>query len=212
MFNTRLADGSSALLLDIGSVGNLMSYGWAREQATLAAGNGFKSTETQRQKPLRVSGVGHDHQICNKDGIVPVCLKDIEDKKASGTFEAPLIPGEMPALMGRVSLQKARTLIDIVSNKIYMLGPGDYTEALEAALPPGTRGFQTEISSSGHMMLPCAKFDSGTICKDKQGLKLYPELKLPVSTETASSSERPLSLDTFKTRNKFMKILVGSDE
>ena len=66
-------------------------------------------------------------------------------------------------------------------NIIYMVGPGDYREALEKALPPGTRSFQTEIAQSGHMMLPCATYKSGTIYTDNQGLKLHQELKLPVS-------------------------------
>ena len=63
-----------------------------------------------------------------------------------------------------------------------MMGLGDYVEALKAAMPPGTRCFQTEIAPSGHMMLPCACWKSGTQYKDNQGLKLLPELTLPVQT------------------------------
>ena len=62
-----------------------------------------------------------------------------------------------------------------------MLGPGDDGESLEANLPPGTRIFQAEISTSGHMMLPCAAYLSGTTYEDDSGMKLYKELKLPVS-------------------------------
>ena len=78
-----------------------------------------------------------------------------------------------------------------------MLGPGDYEESLEASLPPGTRTFQAEISSSGHMMLPCATYKGGTSYTDDQGLKLYPELKLPVCAEqteyleSRQTEERP---------------------
>ena len=167
--NTKLSDGRSALLLDIGSVGNLMNYGWARIQTILAAGQGHQAKEKQRKTPLRISGVGHGHQTCEKDGVVPVCLRDTENKKALGTFEAPLISGDMPALMGRVSLQNARSLIHTVTNKVYFMGPSYYREALEAAMPPGTRCFQAEIAPSGHMMLPCANYDSGTTYKDEQG-------------------------------------------
>ena len=67
LFNSKLSDGRSALLLDIGSVGNLMSYGWARIQAILALGQGFQSKEQKRETPLKISGVGHGHQICEKD-------------------------------------------------------------------------------------------------------------------------------------------------
>ena len=80
-----------------------------------------------------------------------------------------------------------------------MLGPGDYREALAAALPPGSRTFQTEISTSGHMMLPCAKFAPGMKYEEKHRLKLNSELKLPVTgakpedeeTIAASSGECP---------------------
>ena len=78
LLNTKLSDGRSALLLDIGSVGNLMSYEWARIQAVLALGQGFRSKEKKRDSPLKISGVGHGHQVCEKDGVVPVCLKDTE--------------------------------------------------------------------------------------------------------------------------------------
>ena len=159
-----------------------MSTGWAHVQGTLAGGQGYKTQVKERKHPLKVSGVGHGHQICDHDGILPVCLKDNEQNLATGTFEAPLLEGNMPALMGRVSMQNARTLVDTIDNKIYMLGPGDYKEALEAALPPGTRCFQTEIAPSGHMMLPCACWNSGTQYTDNQGLKLLPELILPVQT------------------------------
>ena len=131
-----------------------------------------------------------------------MCLTDTENKKAEGTFEAPLIPGDMPALMGRLSLQKARTLIDTITNNIYMLGPGDYEEALQGAMPPGTRCFQAEIAPSGHMMLPCATYDSGTPLKDEQGLKLQPELKLPVSSTESNSPAKSSRQLTFADETK----------
>ena len=215
MFNTKLADGSQALLLDIGSVGNLMCYGWARQQALLAAGQGLQSEEIERDKPLRVSGVGHGHKVCNKDGVVPICLRDTEDCRATGTFEAPLLEGEdMPALFGRVSLQRARSLIDTITNKVYMLGPGDYEEALEAALPPGTRTFQTEISTSGHMMLPCAKFTPGMKYTEKHSLKLHSELKLPVIGNKArdTGGEAEVSASSSGERPKKIRLAEESEE
>ena len=175
LFNTKLSDGRSGLLLDIGSVGNLMSYGWAKVQAVLAAGQGYMAKYRNRKTPLNVSGVGHGHQSCKQDGQVPICLADIENKRHLGTFEAPLIDGDMPALMGRLSLQRMRAIINTVNNKVYFLGPGDYREALQAAMPPGARVFQAEISSSGHMMLPCAAYKSGTTYNDDSGMNFKPK-------------------------------------
>ena len=81
--------------------------------------------------------------------------------------------------MGRVSLERQRTLLDCVTHKVYFLGPGDYQESLEDALPPGTRNFQGEIAPSGHWMLPCADFKSERSYDDISGLKLQPALSFP---------------------------------
>ena len=66
--------------------------------------------------------------MCEHDGVVTVSIKDEQGERSLGTFEAPLTPGDMPALMGRVSLERQRTLLDFVSHKVYFLGPGDYQE------------------------------------------------------------------------------------
>ena len=76
LLNTKLQDGRMALLLDIGSVGNLMSRAWATAQSTLAYAAGYKSKEKKRKVPLRISGVGEGHQLCNHDGVVPVSIKN----------------------------------------------------------------------------------------------------------------------------------------
>ena len=105
LLNTKLQDGRMALLLDIGSVGNLMSRAWAKAQSTLAYAAGYKSREKKRKVPLRISGIGEGCQLCDHDCVVPVSIKDEQGTTNLGTFEAPLAPGNSPALMGRVSME-----------------------------------------------------------------------------------------------------------
>ena len=121
--------------------------------------------------------------MCEHDGVVPVSMKDEQGMTNLGTFEAPLAPGNMPALMGRVSLERQRTILDCITHKVYFLGPGDYQQRLEDALPQGTRTFQGEIAPSGHWMLPCSNFANERSYGDISGLKLQPTLFLPTQEE-----------------------------
>ena len=121
--------------------------------------------------------------MCERDGVVPVSTKDEQGERSLGTFEAPLTPGDMPALTGRVSLERQRTILDCITHKVYFLGPGDYQDRLEESTPPGTRIFQGEIAPSGHWMLPCADFKRERSYEDISGLKLQPTLSLPTQEE-----------------------------
>eukprot|EP00974_Lingulodinium_polyedra_P007136 676432-Lingulodinium_polyedra.AAC.1 len=47
-----------------------------------------------------------------------------------------------------------RAVIDIVSRRLHMCGPGD----LDIDLPPGSHTFELEQSLSGHLLLPVSDF------------------------------------------------------
>ena len=121
--------------------------------------------------------------MCDHDGVVPVSIKDEQGDLSLGPYEAPLAPGNMPSLMGRVSMERQRTILDCITHKVYFLGPGDYRQRLEDALPPGTQTFQGEIAPSGHWMLPCSNFKSERGYDDISGLNLQPQLSLPTQQE-----------------------------
>ena len=55
---TRLSSGKPALLLDIGSVGNLAGDEWVKQQAVLATRAGLRPEQYRRERPLTVRGVG----------------------------------------------------------------------------------------------------------------------------------------------------------
>eukprot|EP00969_Alexandrium_andersonii_P361284 15457215-Alexandrium_andersonii.AAC.1 len=54
---THLPNGKPALLLDVGSVGNLAGDEWARQQAAAALKAGQQPTQRRREHPLNVRGV-----------------------------------------------------------------------------------------------------------------------------------------------------------
>ena len=187
---TKLPNGEPALLLDIGSVGNLAGDQWVQEQARAAMHNGLRPEQKRRERPLTVGGVGKGSQQCTRNCTLPIAVSTSDGGVATGTYETPTIPNsQLPALLGLNACRESRMLIDTVTNRVYMMGPGNYD--LEQMLPPGTRSFQCTLAPSGHLMLPCAHFSRNSTAQQAGGLRLEPTLSLPVQVSGASSSSAP---------------------
>ena len=80
--HTQLPDGRQSILVDPGSVGNLCGDKWARNVARMAHRNGMKPLYEERDTPLKVSGVGNEHQECHFDCKLPIALKPEEGNSA----------------------------------------------------------------------------------------------------------------------------------
>ena len=103
------------------------------------------------------------------------------------TLKVPTVPDSgLPGLLGLQSLRTARSIIDTETNKLYMLGPGNYD--LMSALPPGTSVIQLEEAPSGHLMMPCDQYNQFDIEQKNGGLILDKQVSLPVQTAPSSSS------------------------
>eukprot|EP00969_Alexandrium_andersonii_P341029 15074032-Alexandrium_andersonii.AAC.1 len=106
----------------------------------------------------------------------------------AGTYRAPVAPqSQLPALPGLASARKSRVIIDTITNRVYMRGPGDYD--LKACLPPGAQRLDCTYAPSGHVMLPCAEF--GKAAHEPKGdgaLNLQKPLAFPAQPEVAASS------------------------
>ena len=178
---TRLPNGKPALLLDIGSVGNLAGDEWVRQQAAMAIRAGLRPEQRRRERPLTVRGVGQGGEKCLHNCVLPVSLMNAAGQRITGTFDTPTVPrSQLPALLGLNAARESRMIIDTMRNVIYMAGPGEYD--LLQALPPGTQQFHCILAPSGHMMIPCAEFPSSSTT-DSTGrgrLQLTPQLSLPV--------------------------------
>ncbi len=158
---TRLTDGRSSLLLDIGSVGNLAGDLWVKKQAQEALKSGRTPSQQRRDRPLRVSGVGSGSTQCEYNCHLPVALPTVTGEVMEGSFETPTVPNsELPALLGLAAARKCRMIIDTSTLRAHMCGPGPYE--LEKVLPLGTQSFQCKLAPSGHMVLPCAQFGEET--------------------------------------------------
>ena len=91
---------------------------------------------------------------------------------------------ELLALLGLDTCRQQRAIIDTNKNKMYLVGPADYD--LEQLLPAGTECIDLEVAPSGHLVIPCAEFDSLDAAEKRGGLVLEKEVALPVSTSSSS--------------------------
>ena len=114
----------------------------------------------QRQRPLKVGGVGNGTQVCAYDCTLPVAFRPTDDRDGEpreGKINVPTVHNsDLPGLMGLTTLRNNRAILDLNTLKLHFLGPGDYD--LEAALPPGSGTYQGEIAPSGHLVVPCCEF------------------------------------------------------
>ena len=163
--STELASGKPGLLVDIGSIGNLAGDAWARTVSKACGRLGWRPEVTERNRPLRVHGVGTQPSEAKHDIKLPIGIKKDNGESLLGSVTMPVVPESgIPGLLGITSLRMKRAIIDLNDNKMYFVGPGDYD--LAAALPPGTECFQCESSPSGHLLLPCTNYESTPSTKD----------------------------------------------
>ena len=137
------------LLVDIGARDNLTGDAWVHRVEAILRKHGQQVENAPMSHPLTVEGVGAGSQECREQARVPMILETGD----SGTFVAPVIPdSDVPALLGMVTLENRRALVDVAGRKLHFLGPGEYT------LPPGTTTLNLEKTESGHLMLPITEF------------------------------------------------------
>ena len=94
------------------------------------------------------------------DCELPAALKNSDrNGVTTGKITTPTVSGsDLPGLLGLQALRKNRAVMDLNTNKIYFLGPGDYD--LLRAMPPGTDCYQAAEAPSGHLVLPICEYVS----------------------------------------------------
>jgi hypothetical protein len=126
--------------------------------------------------------------VCNYNTHIPIAIPT-QDGTISATLKTPTVPNsDLPGLLGLQSLRQARTIIDTETNKLYMLGPGDYD--MMKIMPPGTTVVQLEESPSGHLMMPCDQYNQFDIEQRNGGLVLDKQISLPVQATPSSKSKQ----------------------
>ncbi len=164
-----LPSGRPAIMLDIGSVGNIAGSKWIQMVLKYAAEHGFKAQRRGRLKPLTVSGVGHGCQQATRDYRLPCAFltgegADPTDRSRSkSSFHASLdMPSppesETPGLLGLSAMRKFGVVSDTRNTKLYVNMKGNVDFDLLNVLPSGHREIQCHIAPTGHMMAPCCEY------------------------------------------------------
>ena len=103
-------------------------------------------------------------------------------------FVAPVIPNStIPALLGLSALKEMRTLIDCRTMELHFCGPDDRP----LQLPSGTQTVQTEISATGHMLMPFAAYERLMFLRQQQPAEAPPPETLEVGDHVRVATPSP---------------------
>ena len=98
--------------------------------------------------------------------MLPLAIPRTSGGVQGGTFSAPCIDGSSaPALLGLKSLTEHRAILDMCSNQLHLLGPGE----TRLELTPGTESFNLERAPTGHLMPPFQEYSRLT--ESTQGIR-----------------------------------------
>jgi len=157
---TKLPGGRSSLLVDLGSRINIIGKNTEKEFAEASTAHGLKPTYVQKPKRLLVNGVGSDSAFCDNEVIAPIAVK-YEDRDAiKESYRANIAEGcgeNLPAIYGSDSMIDKDAVIILRKGKqmIVFPGPGGY----KIEWSPGSRLLPMIPAPSGHLVIPCDKFD-----------------------------------------------------
>ena len=177
------SDGRLYVVLDTGAVGNLCGDGWAKLVAAKAIAQRLRPSQKRLAKPMEVGGVGTGTQTAYFEATLPLAVplanNDGQGQAAIHPMTVPMVhESNLPCLWGLTSLTNNRAIVDLVSNKLYLVGPGD----VQITLPPGTTTIAMEREPrSGHLIVPC---------------DMYEEASQAVGSSSSSSTVRALHTTT----------------
>lgn len=174
-----------------GSLANLVGSEWVREVQTTLNDQGITTETKARTQPLRVGGVGKGSQSCHEEVTIPLAMARHDGSVKGGTFSAPVISGSSaPALLGLRSLTEHRAILDLVSNQIHLLGPGE----ARLELPEGSETFNLERAPTGHLMLPFQQY--AKLTDQAQGVRhLFTESEAGYMAVVAPTGEQATASD-----------------
>ena len=100
---------------------------WAEAIARVAAQAGLRPTYEKRSKPLDVSGVGNDSNVCLYGCTLPVAFGAPEGREAvAGILKTPAVKGsDLPGLLGLSALRERRAVLDFSTLRLHFCGPGE---------------------------------------------------------------------------------------
>ena len=111
--HVKLANGKLGIVVDPGSVQNLTGDAWLREVALQFKQNeGQPVSQTKRQSPMHVGGVGNGTQVCQWNCTVPSSIRQQDGTYMQSVYSSPVIENSgCPAPWGSRSLEENGAII-----------------------------------------------------------------------------------------------------
>ncbi len=157
---TKLPNGKLSLLVDLGSMINLIGSNTEKKFAAASMGHGMEHTYVARNQRLYVNGVGTDSATCDYQVTMPIAVKFEEHPATQESYKANVADGcgaDLPAIFGSTSMQEKDSVLILRKGKemIAFPGPGGY----KIEWSPGTKLLPMTHAPSGHLVIPCDRFE-----------------------------------------------------
>ena len=148
------------MLVDLGSRINIIGGNTEREFALEAERHGYKTSYEQRKHRLNVNGVGSGSAPCDEEAHLPIAVQFEDHPATLDNYKANIANGsgsDLPAILGSQSMQDKDAVILLRKGKemIVFPGPGGY----KIEWSPGTKRLPMVPAPSGHLVIPCDKYD-----------------------------------------------------
>ena len=157
---TKLPGGKLSMLVDLGSRINIVGCNTERDFSLEAEKHGYTTKYEQRKHQLNVNGVGAGSAPCNEVAPIPIAVAYEDTPGSIDEYRTNIATGsgaDLPAILGLASLQEKDAVIVLRKGKEFLAfpGPGGY----KIQWSPGTRLLPMTPSPSGHLVVPCDRFD-----------------------------------------------------
>ena len=156
---TKLSSRNS-MLVDLGSRINVIGKNTEKEFAEAAKNAGMEPAYTRRLRRLHVNGVGSGSAICDHEAQLPIAVKFEDLDATKETFRANIAEGcgeDLPAILGSQSMEEKDSVLILRKEKEMLAFPGPGGYKIEWS--PGTRLLSMERALSGHLVIPCDRFN-----------------------------------------------------
>lgn len=163
--SVRLKDDREGLVIDTGAVTSITGDEWVGRSKLIGEKNGHGTSITDLERPFGIEGVGKGSNDVRQRAVVPIALQH----GIVGTFQANVVANSpIPALCGLNPLIAQKTLLDLYTGRMILLGAGGY----DLKLSPGSVVLDLEKASTGHLILPTTAWDKAKSGGQGKGIAL----------------------------------------
>ena len=148
------------MLVVLGSRIHIIGCNTERDFSLEAERHGQTTKYERRKHQLNANGVGAGSAPCNEVAPIPIAVAYEDTPGRLDEYRTNIATGsgsDLPAILGSASLQETDAVIVLRKGKEFLAFPGPGGYKIEWS--PGTRLLPMTSSPSGHLVVPCDRFD-----------------------------------------------------